>query len=126
MIKAQAQNVARNLADTPANLMTPKIFAQVSFMATYSYIGASFNTVLRFRQVCLCIYMPCFLFYNVLLPIMPPHPTIWTGNVQLYFFYSILAFSCFSSLLSFVSQETAPHFMSVRPTAQTVNFSTGV
>lgn len=28
VIKAQAQNVARNLADTPANLMTPTIFAQ--------------------------------------------------------------------------------------------------
>lgn len=33
MIKAQAQNVARNLADTPANRMTPTIFAQVSFIA---------------------------------------------------------------------------------------------
>jgi hypothetical protein len=52
VIKAQAQNVARNLADTPANLMTPTIFAQVSFMPTYSYTGVSFNTVLQVLQVC--------------------------------------------------------------------------
>jgi len=52
VLKAQAQNVARNLADTPANLMTPTIFAQVSFMPTYSYIGVSFNIILQFLQVC--------------------------------------------------------------------------
>ena len=52
MIKAQAQNVARNLADTPANLMTPTIFAQVSFMPTYSNIGMSFNSILQALQVC--------------------------------------------------------------------------
>ena len=52
MIKAQAQNVARNLADTPANLLTPTIFAQVSFTPTYSYIFVSFNTVLQVLQVC--------------------------------------------------------------------------
>lgn len=43
MIKAQAQNVARNLADTPANLMTPTIFVQVSLLPTCSYVCVSFN-----------------------------------------------------------------------------------
>jgi leucyl aminopeptidase len=53
VIKAQAQNVARNLADTPANLMTPTIFAQVSLMPAYVYVAVSFNTVLQVLQVCL-------------------------------------------------------------------------
>jgi leucyl aminopeptidase len=39
VIKAQAQNVARNLTDTPANHMTPTVFAQVSLMLTHSYVG---------------------------------------------------------------------------------------
>lgn len=52
VIKAQAQNVARNLTDTPANLMTPTVFAQVSFMPTYSCICVSFSTILQVLQVC--------------------------------------------------------------------------
>jgi leucyl aminopeptidase len=40
VIKAEAQNVTRKLADTPANHMTPKIFAQVSLLFTSSYIGS--------------------------------------------------------------------------------------
>lgn len=86
VIKAEAQNVARNLADTPANLMTPTIFAQVSFMATYSYIGVLFNTILQVRQVCLCMYMLYFLSYNVLLPIMPPTPKFGQEMYNYIFF----------------------------------------
>lgn len=47
MIKAEAQNVARNLADTPANRMTPTIFAQVSLMLTYCHVGLHCKIVLH-------------------------------------------------------------------------------
>jgi hypothetical protein len=102
VIKAQAQNVARNLADTPANRMTPTIFAQVSFMPTYSYIGVSFNTVLQVLQVCY-VYMPYFLSHNVLLPMMPPPPFL-ERNCSVFFFFFFFRFfglSCGSAVPSF-------------------------
>ena len=57
MIKAQAQNVARNLQDTPANFMTPTIFAQVSVMPTYSYTLVCPSTLFfRFCKCVMCIH----------------------------------------------------------------------
>jgi hypothetical protein len=38
VIKAQAQNVARKLTDTPANHMTPTIFAQVSLLLAFMLV----------------------------------------------------------------------------------------
>ena len=99
VIKAQAQNVARNLADTPANLMTPTIFAQVSFMPICSYILCVLQHHSSGSASMLCVYMPYFLSYNVLLPMMPPTPVF---RQEMYsFFHSIMVFSCCSSLPSF-------------------------
>jgi hypothetical protein len=81
VIKAQAQNVARNLADTPANLMTPTIFAQVSLMPTYAYVGVSFNSVLQVLEVCLYISHSCNA-HRLMMLHGPPH--FWTGNAVLF------------------------------------------
>lgn len=99
VIKAQAQNVARNLTDTPANLMTPTIFAQVSFMPTYSYIGVSFNTILQVLLVC-CVHTCCtFSLIMSFFPWCPP-PRFLDRKCTIFFFYSSMAFCC-SSVRSF-------------------------
>ena len=78
--------------------MTPTIFAQVSFMPTYSNIGMSFNSILQALQVC---YVCTCHTSSYIMSSFPwcPQPT-FSDRKCTVFFYSIMVFCC-SSLPSF-------------------------
>ena len=52
MLKADSQNIARRLSETPANTMTPTLFAQVSILANVlNFLSSLYIILCKYEQI---------------------------------------------------------------------------